>query len=187
MRFEEYLKIYGTEYIEIIAYKFYRIYFCNNKICEYEDFVQICLMKLFQQWKTWDKSKSQVNTFIYMKIKGYAYTLVRDGNAQKRNGLVNEYSLDYEIDNGENKNSILYDLVINTSCEMYNENEKFEKLVNYCCSQIDNEKHRKIFNMYLHGYSYEEIGKEVNMSTVTTNSTCQRIRKKFKNGIYEVI
>ena len=41
--------------------------------------------------------------------------------------------------------------------------------------------------MYLHGYSYEEIGKEVNMTTVTTNSTCQRIRRKFKKGIYEVI
>ena len=79
------------------------------------------------------------------------------------------------------------DIETNSSCELYNENEKFENLVNYCCSQIENEKHKKIFNMYLHGYSYEEIGKEVNMSSVSTNSTCQRIRRKFKNGIYEVI
>ena len=171
MSFEEYLKTYGTEYIEAVAYKFYKYYFCNNKICDYEDFVQICLMKLFEQWKTWDLNKCQANTFIYMKIKGYGYTLVRDGNAQKRSGLTNEFSLDYEIDNGANKNTKLYDIETNSSCELYNENEK----------------HKKIFNMYLHGYSYEEIGKEVNMSSVSTNSTCQRIRRKFKNGIYEVI
>ena len=187
MSFEEYLKTYGTEYIEAVAYKFYKYYFCNNKICDYEDFVQICLMKLFEQWKAWDSNKCRANTFIFMKIKGYGYTLVRDGNAQKRSGLTNEFSLDYEIDNGANKNTKLYDIETNSSCELYNENEKFENLVNYCCSQIENEKHRKIFNMYLHGYSYEEIGKEVNMTTVTTNSTCQRIRRKFKNGIYEVI
>ena len=157
-----------------------------NNYIEYEDFVQICLMKLFEQWKAWDSNKCQANTFIFMKIKGYGYALVRDGNAQKRSGLTNEFSLDYEIDNGANKNSTLYDLINNT-CDLYNENEKFENLVNYCCSQIENEKHKKIFNMYLHGYSYEEIGKEVNMSSVATNSTCQRIRRKFKNGIYEVI
>ena len=84
MSFEDYLKIYGTEYIEAVAYKFYKYYFCNNKICDYEDFVQICLMKLFEQWKAWDSNKCQANTFIFMKIKGYGYTLVRDGNAQKR-------------------------------------------------------------------------------------------------------
>ena len=114
MSFEEYLKIYGTEYIEAVAFKFYKYYFCNNKICDYEDFVQHCLMKLFEQWGTWDSNKCQANTFIYMKIKGYGYTLVRDGNAQKRSGLTNEFSLDYEIDNGANKNSTLYDLVNNT-------------------------------------------------------------------------
>lgn len=187
MSFEEYLKTYGTEYIEAVAYKFYKYYFCNNKICDFEDFVQICLMKLFEQWKAWDSNKCQANTFIFMKIKGYGYTLVRDGNAQKRSELTNEFSLDYEIDNGANKNTKLYDIETNSSCELYNENEKYENLVNYCCSQIENEKHKKIFNMYLHGYSYEEIGKAVNMTTVTTNSTCQRIRRKFKKGIYEVI
>ena len=186
MSFEEYLKIYGTEYIAAVAFTFYKYYFCNSTICDHEDFVQICLMKLFEQWGTWKSNKCKPTTFIYMKIKGYGYTLVRDGNVQKRSGLTNEYSLDYEINNGANKNSTLYDLVNNT-CDLYNEDEKFENLVDYCCSQLKNEKHRKIFNMYLHGYSYEEIGKEVNMSTVATNSTCQRIRRKFKNGIYEVI
>ena len=90
MSFEEYLKIYGTEYIEAVAFKFYKYYFYNNKICDYEDFLQICLMKLFEQWKTWNSNKCQANTFIFMKIKGYGYTLVRDGNAQKRSGLTDK-------------------------------------------------------------------------------------------------
>ena len=67
-------------------------------------------MKLFEQWKAWDSNKCQANTFIFMKIKGYGYTLVRDGNAKKRSGLTNEFSLDYEIDNGSNKNTKLYDV-----------------------------------------------------------------------------
>ena len=136
MSFEEYLKTYGTEYIEAVAYKFYKYYFCNNKICDYEDFVQICLMKLFEQWKAWDSNKCQANTFIFMKIKGYGYTLVRDGNAQKRSGLTNEFSLDYEIDNGANKNTKLYDIETNSSCELYNENDVYYYKDKECTKKI---------------------------------------------------
>ena len=136
MSFEEYLKNYGTEYIEAVAYKFYKYYFCNNKICDYEDFVQICLMKLFEQWKAWDSNKCQANTFIFMKIKGYGYTLVRDGNAQKRSGLTNEFSLDYEIDNGANKNTKLYDIETNSSCELYNENDVYYYKDKDCTKKI---------------------------------------------------
>ena len=138
MSFEEYLKTYGTEYIEAVAFKFYKYYFCNNKICDYEDFVQICLMKLFEQWETWDSSKSQVNTFIYMKIKGYGYTLVRDGNAQKRSGLTNEFSLDYEIDNGANKNTKLYDIEVFDYCE-YNSKELKKLIKDEKIYKIDDE------------------------------------------------
>ena len=74
MSFEEYLKTYGTEYIEAVAFKFYKYYFYNNKICDYEDFVQICLMKLFEQWKAWDSNKCQANTFIFTIIK-YIYII----------------------------------------------------------------------------------------------------------------
>ena len=54
-------------------------------------------------------------------------------------------------------------------------------------SKIKNEKHKLLFKMYLNGYSYEEIGKIINMKTINVNSTCQRIRRKFKEGYYKII
>ena len=44
-----------------------------------------------------------------------------------------------------------------------------------------------LFKMYLNGYSYEEIGKIINMKTINVNSTCQRIKRKFKEGYYRIV
>ena len=188
MSFEEYLKTYGTEYIEAICYKFYIYYNIKNiKAYDFNDFVQDCTIHLFTQWSQWKEEKASINTFIYLIIKCYSYKILRKSNAQKRVGSKNEYSLDYEIEGNSNKKMKVSNNYSELSCNLYNSDDEYKHLVEYCCSQIKNDKHKLLFKMYLNGYSYEEIGKIINMKTINVNSTCQRIRRKFKEGYYRII
>ena len=184
MSFNEYIEKYGTNLIEAICYKNYQFYIKNNKIIEYQDFVQESLINLFNKWKQFDNEKGSINTFITINIKGLALRIMRDANAQKRKEKMNEYSIDYTFSGNSNKD-MNFENILSIN-DLYTENEEFNNLVNECCEQIKNPKHRKIFNMYLNGYTYEEIGKEVNMRGVNVNSTCQRLRRKFKEGYYRI-
>ena len=188
MDFNVYLEKYGMNYIEAVCYKFYIYYNIKNiKAYDFNDFVQDCTTYLFSQWKEWKPEKASINTFIFIKIKGYSYKILRSSNAQKRIGSKNEYSLDYEIEGNSNKTMKVSDNYNELSCNLYNKEDEYNHLVEYCCNQIKNEKHKLLFKMYLNGYSYEEIGKIINMKTINVNSTCQRIRRKFKDGYYKAL
>lgn len=184
MSFNEYIEKYGTNLIEAICYKNYQFYIKNNKIIEYQDFVQESLINLIKKWKHFDSEKGSINTFITINIKGLALTIMRDAYAQKRKDKMNEFSIDYTFSGNSNKD-MNFENILSTN-DLYTENEEFNNLVNECCSQIKNEKHKLLFKMYLEGYSYEEIGKVIDMKTVNVNSTCQRIRRKFKEGYYRI-
>lgn len=188
MSFNDYLEKYGMNYIEAVCYKFYIYYTIKSiKAYDFNDFVQDCTTYLFSQWEKWNSEKASINTFIYLIIKCYSYKILRSSNAKKRVDSKNEYSLDYEIEGDSNKKMKVSNNYSELSCNLYNSDDEYKHLVEYCCSQIKNDKHKLLFKLYLNGYSYEEIGKIINMKTINVNSTCQRIRRKFKEGYYRAI
>lgn len=192
MSFEDYIKIYGDNYIKAVTYKFYLRLIKPLNVLEYEDCVQEVMILLFRQWNDFNQDKAGLNTFIFMKVRTCMYNLLKVSKAKKRGDRNKDMSLDYSYSNSPKNNKRddgddYYNFVSNDSeQELYSESDKEDQLIEECVNQCRSEIQKTAFRMYLQGYSLEEISQVIGKTKRNTQEICYRIRKNFRNGIYKI-
>lgn len=192
MSFEDYIKIYGDNYIKAVTYKFYLRLIKPLNVLDYEDCVQEVMILLFRQWNDFNQDKAGLNTFIFMKVRTCMYNLLKVSKAKKRGDKNKDMSLDYSYSNSSKNNKRddgdeYYNFVgDDSSQELYSETDKEEQLIEECVKQCRSEIQKTAFRMYLQGYSLEEISQAIGKTKRNTQEMCYRIRKNFRNGIYKI-
>lgn len=192
MSFEDYINIYGDDYIRALTFKFYTSLIKPLNVMEYEDVLQEVMLLLFKQWSDFNQDKASLNTFIFLKVRTSVYNLLKICKAQKRGDRNKDMSLDYTYSSSPKNNSLnggdeYYNYVLNDNGqELYSEADKEELLIEECIAQCNSEIQKKAFRMYLQGYSLEEISQAIGKTKRNTQEMCYRIRKKFRDGKFKI-
>lgn len=178
---EKYINENGESYIKSLAYKSFNNYLYEYKSSiDYDDFYQICLINLYKDLeKNYDSSRASITTYIFQRIPNYAYTELRRFKAKKRIPSNDIISIEQEINDCDNikySDFLSYDI---------NSNPNIMDLIDKFISYIDNVENKKIFKLYLTGYSLTEIGQIMNLKKSVVNSRIQYIKNKFKDGKFK--
>lgn len=141
-----------------------------------EDLKQEGMIGLFRAIVTYNGTVS-FKTYAYKCIKNRIFTLIKQSNLDKNKPLNNYVSLSGYVDSDLDKSDIVLDDCFDPESEYINkENEKeLKNAIKQNLSEYEN----TILNLFLLGYSYEDIGKQVNKNTKSIDNALQRIRKKL--------
>lgn len=158
MTFNEYVDREGMKFIYYLLNKKYIQYekFITSKGLERDDFYNYVILKLIEDWNSFDEERGKVTTFISLKINAFTLHFFNHYNAKKRD--INTESilyLDKQVDNdNDNTNS---DII----CLKNDDDDDEIKLLNIITHKLRKIKRKgkniEIFIMYLHDYSPKEI------------------------------
>ena len=152
---------------------------CNNLYRQYkelflvkgvgkDDLIQEVIIYLMEQWDKLDLTRGSVNTFVALKIKSCVSAIVLRVNAQKRSCEL--VYLDKVNDNfDESLESCIADE--NTISKTSDINDT----INTLSLLIKNQVRAKVFRLYLQGYSYEYIQK--NLESIGIHKRLDALRK----------
>lgn len=148
-------------------YRQYRELFTLKGISK-EDLIQEVIIYLMEQWDKLDLTRGSVNTFVALKIKSCITSIILKVNAQKRScELVYLDKVNDEFD--ESLESCIADDNVVTRTSDINDT------INTLSLLIKNEVRAKTFRMYLQGYSYETIQK--NLESIGIHKRLDALRK----------
>lgn len=157
MTFNNYVNNEGMKFIYYLLNKKYKQYekFILSKGVERDDFYNYVIIKLIEDWESFDEKRGKVTTFISLKVNAYTLHFFNHYNAKKRD--INAESilyLDKEVDsdNDNTNNDIIYS-------KDDDDNEiKLLNIVTHKLKKLNRkEKNIEIFIMYLYDYSCKEI------------------------------
>ena len=119
-------------------------------------------------------------TFALLCIKRQIYTAIKCASKVKNRALNNSISLDYEFDD-----SNLYKTIIDTKQKnpldiVIGTEKKYEAVENI--SKKLSLFERKIFDLWIRGYSYCDIKSILNIDYKRIDNAIQRIKKKIENN-----
>ena len=179
-RLEKYLSTNGNIYIKAIAHKTYNKYlFSYSGYIDFDDFYQECLINLLYDLENnYDDSRAGISTYIYQRIPCYALTIDRNLKAKKRIPAGNIVSI-------HKSNSVDRELTFENIISDDKENVDILSIIDNIVEQINDITNKKIFKMYLIGYTNSEIADCVNMKITSVKSRIQYIKNKFKDGKYK--
>lgn len=157
MTFNEYVDNEGMNFIYYLLNKKYIQYqkFITSKGLERDDFYNYVLLKLIEDWNSFDEERGKVTTYISLKVNAYTLHFFNHYNAKKRD--INAESilyLDKEVDNDNDNtnNDIIYSK---------DDDDNEIKLLNIITHKLKKlnrkEKNIEIFIMYLLDYPQKEI------------------------------
>lgn len=157
MTFNEYVYTEGMKFIYYLLNKKYKQYekFILSKGVERDDFYNYVILKLIEDWNSFDEERGKVTTFISLKVNAFTLHFFNHYNAKKRD--INTESilyLDKQVDDdNDNSNS---DII----CTKNNDDDEI-KLLNIIIHKLRKikrkEKNIEIFIMYLLDYPQKEI------------------------------
>lgn len=157
MTFNEYVDNEGMNFIYYLLNKKYIQYqkFITSKGLERDDFYNYVIIKLIEDWNSFDEERGKVTTFISLKVNAFTLHFFNHYNAKKRD--INTESilyLDKQVDDdNDNTNS---DII----CTKNNNDDEI-KLLNIIIHKLRKikrkEKNIEIFIMYLLDYPQKEI------------------------------
>lgn len=160
------------EYTQLVRSRARRFYLIG---AEQEDVIQEGMIGLLYAIRSYREDKNtSFATFADKCIQGQIMKAVQATGRIKRLSLnmadsiedINEYSAT-DINDVENPETIL----INRE-----ENDSLLQSLNHVLSS----KEEKVLEKYLEGFSYEEIGEKLNITTKAVDNAIQRIRRKVK-------
>jgi len=184
----------GNQQAQEKLYKKYKksIYnFLKNKYSVYydlEDDVSEILIKIFMNLESFDESKS--------KFKSWAFSITKNYMIDKwRSNTVNIVSLtNGTILNGDFTNNVSCNInelytTQSTTNNYFCSNTAFEtsNSINYISTQLSPQDFTLLNMKYIHGYDYNEIGKEFNVTSSTISNKINYIKTKLKKSITEDI
>ena len=141
-----------------------------------EDLKQEGMIGLFRAIVTFNGTVA-FKTYAYKCIKNRIFTLIKQANRDKNKPLNNYVSLSGYVDNDLDKSEIVLDDYPDPESEYISkENEaNLRRIIKENLSEYEN----TILNLFLQGYSYEDIGNKVNKNSKSIDNALQRIRKKL--------
>ncbi len=143
-----------------------------------DDLLQEGMIGLFNAINTYN-AKNQFSTYAYRCIKNSVLTAINKSNCNKNKPLNNFISLSGTDDDDVDKNLFFSDLKHNPE-ETFIKQEAEIELVNKIkdtLSKLEGE----ILDLYLKGYSYQDIAEKSNKNAKSIDNAIQRIRKKLKS------
>ncbi len=141
-----------------------------------EDLKQEGMIGLFKAIVTYNGSVL-FKTYAYKCVKNRIFTLIKQSNLDKNKPLNNYVSLSGYVDSDLDKSDIVLDDYYDPEAEYINKENEIE-LRNNIKKTLSEYEHN-ILNLFLLGYSYEDIGNKLTKNTKSIDNALQRIRKKL--------
>ncbi len=149
-----------------------------------DDLIQEGMIGLYKAIREYDEQKNDnFSAFASMCIRRQLYTAIRRYQSGRHKILNSSVSL-------ENKTLEQFSLIETISDKHVDPEEIYiynEEIENKKKKAIDlmSDLERKVFELYIEGYSYHDIALMIHKTEKSVNNTVQRIRKKIKRGVYE--
>ncbi|QTA37500.1 sigma-70 family RNA polymerase sigma factor [Thermosipho ferrireducens] len=145
---------------------------------EFEDIVQNGLIGLIKAVFYFDFEKSSFNSFAWRSIESEVQTFITYLNRKKNKILSDSASIDnFQEDSSEQSEYLLPDTNVNVVHTAFLEIVK-ETIINHLKDiEID------IFEMWLLGYSYKEIEKELGVNFKKIDNTIQKIKRVARTKV----
>ncbi len=148
-----------------------------------EDLFQEGMISVFRAVCTYN-GKTSFSAYAYKCIKNCVITAIRKTNREKDYPLRNYLSLSNINEGNEDKSDIIEDNSFDPELHFINGEEEARLQSNL--KKILSSLEYDILNLYLKGYSYQEIGESKGKSTKSVDNAIQRIRSKINKLFYSI-
>lgn len=150
--------------------------FCGSGI-EHEDLVQEGLIGLLGAIRVFDSTASSFFTFARLCIDRMLITAVRSIRRQKqipKHRILNIIEPNFQTinENAENRSNDPAEIVI--------AREEFIRFKDRALNSLSKMEYG-VLCFFLKGYNYEEIARQLDISTKSVDNALQRIRRKLRN------
>ena len=142
---------------------------------EPEDLLQEGYAGLFKAVQTFDKEKGNFMNFARLCISKKIANKIDNSNAKKNEALSTAVSIESLVETQSTDLSPLESLV---------GKEGYEELLE-SIEGVLSKKEKEVFDLYLKGYSYTEIAKELNITPKQTDNAINRFKNKIKKFLNE--
>lgn len=143
-----------------------------------DDDVSEILIKIFLNIKIFDSSKSKFKTWVITITKNYMIDKWRCNTSESFNTVMCTL----------NNNQTTTDCNISfTSSSNSTSNFEYNNTVTYLSTQLSPVDYTLLNMKYMQGYSYDEIGREFQISSSTVSNKINYIKTKLKKNIPEDI
>ena len=150
-----------------------------------EDLIQEGMIGLYKAIKSYNDSKDATfKTFAVLCIKHQIHTAIRQANTQKNKPLSSAISFQsFTHSSAENIDYLPIELVFeSTPAEKVIDKENYENLKQNIKSSLS-EMEYKVLQLYLQGYSYNEISTTLNISAKSIDNSLTRIKHKLRTKL----
>jgi len=144
-----------------------------------DDDVSEILIKIFLNIKIFDSSKSKFKTWVITITKNYMIDKWRCNTSESSNTVMctlNNYN-----------NQTTTDSNISFTSSNSTSNFEYNNTVTYLSTQLSPIDYTLLNMKYIQGYSYDEIGREFQISSSTVSNKINYIKTKLKKNIPEDI
>jgi RNA polymerase sigma factor (sigma-70 family) len=174
---EKFYKKYRTLLKKYVKYK------CNSSNDDIDDNVSEILIKVFQKIPLYDKNKSSFNTWVITIAKNHMID-------QSRKVTTTYSNIDFNAVNTFNTSSYLTSSISMdcnttfTNCSGFNLDTTFENndTLNFISNKIGVKDFHLLNMKYSEGYDYNEMGKEMGVSSTTISNRINYVKGKLKKG-----
>ncbi len=168
------------------AHKYFKA--ANGRGLELEDFIQegyVGLARAIQRY-TIDKD-CMFYTFALLCIDRQMQTVLRNAKSQKQEVLNNALSLDYELPSTDMiVSDVVEDQLEPNPLDLVIDLENWVQLTDFCNDLPFVQS--QVFELRYHGFSYDEIGKLLDLSKKSIDSHLVRIRRKLRqSGLRKIL
>lgn len=151
-----------------------------------EDLIQEGMIGLYKAIKSYNETKATTfKTFAILCIKHQIQTAIRQANTQKNKLLSSAISFQNFTSSSTENIDFPIELIFDTTpAEKVINKEDYENLqqnIKSCLSTLE----YKVLQLYLQGYSYNEISKRLNISPKSIDNSLTRIKTKLKTKLKE--
>ena len=175
----------GSQIAEEILYERYKkiikdyVFSKYSSYYDVDDDVSEILIKIFLNIKNFDSSKSKFKTWVINITKNYLIDKWRSSTTVVNTGTsaLNNYT-QIMATNGN---------VSFTSSSNSISNFEYNNTLTYLSTQLSLVDYTLLNMKYMEGYSYDEIGKEFQISSSTVSNKINYIKTKLKKNIPEDI
>lgn len=146
-------------------------------VMEFDDFLQIVYIKLYNYLPKFNKDKCKLSTYICLIIKSVYKTELEKIFTQKNDITTELMRLDYNSENNSPTHEIIKSN-FDVENEMYMENENI--FLNQYVVYLEKELDKQVLKLLYEGYNQKEIRTILNTTRARIDKSVARIRENLK-------
>ena len=150
-----------------------------------EDLIQEGMIGLYKAVKNFSPNKdASFKTFAVVCIKHQIQNAIRRANTNKNKPLSTAVSFQsFNSSANESLDLLPVELVLETTpAEIVSDKENFENIKNLIKTTLSPQE-MKVLRLYLQGFSYREISKNLSLTKKTIDNTLTRIKTKLREKL----